>query len=55
MKLTNFINSNYSNHTKSKCKIFFPNNLSDLFKVIDFAKKNKKKILVIGAGLSWNL
>ena len=53
MKLTNFINSNYSNHKKSKCKIFFPNTLSDLFQVIDFAKKNKKKILVIGAGLSW--
>lgn len=53
MKFFNFINSNYSNYTKSKCKICYPKNLSDLFKIIDYANKNQKKILAIGAGLSW--
>ena len=53
MKFFNFINSNYSNYKKSKCKVCFPVNLTDLFMIIDYAKRNKKKILVIGAGLSW--
>ena len=53
MKFFNYINSNYSNYTKSKCKICYPKNLQDLLKIIDYANKNQKKILPIGAGLSW--
>ena len=53
MKIKKFLNLNYSNFKKSNCQIFFPKNNKDIFKIIDFAKKNKKKILPIGSGLSW--
>jgi decaprenylphospho-beta-D-ribofuranose 2-oxidase len=53
VKIKKFLNHNYSNFKKSNCQIFFPKNNKDIFKIIDFAKKNKKKILPIGSGLSW--
>ena len=53
MKLSNYINSNYSNYKKSKCKIFYPKNTKEIIGIIDYAKKKNKKILTIGSGLSW--
>jgi decaprenylphospho-beta-D-ribofuranose 2-oxidase len=53
VKIKKFLNLNYSNYKKSNCHIFFPKNNQDIFKIIDFAKKHKKKILPIGSGLSW--
>ena len=53
MKIKKFLNLNYSNFKKSNCQIFFPKNNKDIFKIIDFAKKNNNKILPIGSGLSW--
>tara|TARA_B100001057_G_scaffold380381_1_gene386037 strand:+ start:231 stop:1583 length:1353 start_codon:yes stop_codon:yes gene_type:complete len=53
VKLSNYINSNYSNYKKSKCKIFFPKNTREIIGIINYAKKKDKKILTIGSGLSW--
>ena len=53
IRLSNFLNDNYSNYTKSNCKIFYPKNNKDINNILDYAKNNKKKILPIGAGLSW--
>ena len=38
---------------KNNCKIFYPKNNKDIFNILDYSKNNKKKILPIGAGLSW--
>ena len=53
MKIKKFLNFNYSNYKKSRCYIYYPKNKNDLFKIIDYAKRNRKKILPIGSGLSW--
>ena len=53
MKIKKFLNLNYSNYKKSRCYIYFPKNKEDIFKIIDYAKKNRKKILPVGSGLSW--
>lgn len=53
MRFFKFTNTNYSNYKDSICKICYPEKLTDLFKIINYAKKNNKKILTIGTGLSW--
>ena len=53
MKLQKYLNSNYTNFNKSECYIFYPKKKIDIIKLIDYAKKNKKKVLPIGSGLSW--
>jgi hypothetical protein len=53
VNLKKYTNFNYSNYKKSNCQIFYPRNDNDIFTIIDFATKNNKKILPIGACLSW--
>ena len=53
MKIKKFFNHNYSNYKESNCYICYPKNKKDIFQTIDYAKKNKIKILPIGSGLSW--
>ena len=53
MKIKKFFNYNYSNYKESNSYICFPKNIKDIFQTIDYAKKNKIKILPIGSGLSW--
>ena len=53
MKIHKYLNSNYTNFNLSKCLIFYPKNKKDIIKIIEYAKKNKKKLLPIGSGLSW--
>ncbi len=53
MKIKKFLNLNYSNYKESNCFIYFPKNTKDILKIIDYAKKYRKKILPIGSGLSW--
>jgi decaprenylphospho-beta-D-ribofuranose 2-oxidase len=53
VKIKKFFNHNYSNYKESNCYICYPKNKKDIFQTIDYAKKNKIKILPIGSGLSW--
>ena len=53
MKLQKYLNFNYSNFKTSSCEIFYPKTKNEIIKIIDFANKNKKKVLPIGSGLSW--
>ena len=53
MKLHKYLNTNYTNFSESECDIYYPKNNGDIIRLINFAKKNKKKILPIGSGLSW--
>ena len=53
MKFYKYLNFNYTNYTKSNCIISYPKNINQIIEIINFAKKNKKKILPIGSGLSW--
>ena len=53
MKYHKYLNFNYTNFTTSHCNISYPKNKGQLIEIINFAKKNNKKILPIGAGLSW--
>ncbi len=53
VKIKKFLNHNYSNYKESNSYICFPKNIKDIFQTIDYAKKNKIKILPIGSGLSW--
>ena len=53
MKYHKYLNYNYTNFTKSYCNIAYPKNKDQLIEIINFAKKNNKKILPIGSGLSW--
>ena len=46
MKLQKYLNSNYTNFNKSECYIFYPKKKIDIIKLIDYAKKNKKKICI---------
>ena len=53
MKIKNYISKNYSNYLQSKSSIIYPRNKKDIVKAINFAKKNKLKILSLGSSLSW--
>jgi decaprenylphospho-beta-D-ribofuranose 2-oxidase len=53
VKFYKYLNFNYTNYTKSNCIISYPKNINQIIEIINFAKKNKKKILPIGSGLSW--
>ena len=53
MKIRKYLNSNYTNYNLSECLIFYPKSKKDIVEIIEYAKKNKKKLLPIGSGLSW--
>ena len=53
MKYHKYLSFNYTNFTTSHCNISYPKNKNQLIEIINFAKKKNKKILPVGAGLSW--
>ena len=53
MQPEEYTSTNYANLDSVASKIFFPKNKKEIFDILDYVTKNKKKILCIGSSLSW--